>query len=138
MLHASHENQSHLSKLHITTCIVTFSIRGFPPVSNLGKRQAFGYPFCILYLHTLNKIILVFQEWHMGPFDAEKSFTTCRGLRSTPELTHLSCTEGRHRLVSHSCCHCVCPSSLLHNTLLKPKGFLLPQERANTKTTQVK
>lgn len=138
MLHASHEYQRHLSKLHITTCIVTFSIRGFPPVSNLGKRQAFGYPFCILYLQTLNKIILVFQEWHMGPFDAETSFTTYRGLRSKPELTHHSCTEGRYRLVSHSFCHRVCPSSPLHNTLLKPKGFLLLQERANTKTSQIK
>lgn len=65
-------------------------------MSNPGKTHAFGYPFCILYLYTLNKIILVFQEWHMGPFDAEESFTTYRVLRLKPELTHDSCAEERY------------------------------------------
>lgn len=71
----------------------------------------------------------------MGPFDAEESFTTCRGLRSKPELKHHSCT-GRHRLASHSFCCCICQSSPSHSKLRKPKGLLLP--RANTKTSQIK
>lgn len=127
----SHEKkQSHLSKLRVTTCIVTFPIRGFLPyIINLGKIHVFCYYFCTLYLQTLNKTTLVFSGKAYG--DLGCWTVNCRGLRSKPEQTHPSCTGGTQISFSTP----VSESVPAH--LHKPEGFLCPQRDAKTKASQI-
>lgn len=93
----SHEKkQSHLSKLHVTACIVTFPIRGFLPyIINLGKIHIFCYYFCTLYLQTPNKIMLFFfRQGIRGPWmlNSQSQGTEVKA-RANPSQLHRGNTD---------------------------------------------